>query len=62
MHDDKPRVHELILIVFRWHDLAHSEIVLINDFDRYVDCLPCLLEFAAHLVDAIYDAFAPLYI
>ena len=42
--------------------LAHGEVVLVDHFNRDVDCLSGLLKLYAHFVDAVDDALAPLRI
>ena len=60
MEDHLGRLDERIPELLESEDLAHLEVVLVDQLNRDVDCLSSLLELDAHFVDSIYNSFSAL--
>lgn len=60
MQDDETWLHELVSEGVATLRLTHTQVILVNNFDRNVDGFSGLLKLDAHLVHSINDTFATL--
>lgn len=61
MKKHKSRMHKLLFEDMTRVQLAHLQVVLVDNLYRDMDCFSRLLKFYTHFVDTVDDSFAALH-